>query len=217
MPTPDEIAQWRARIFTDGEEMPEWVTGMSYAIVSELNDLRADAGLPDRTIGEFIDLVREVTSDLTQDKADIPRGQLNIKVADAAAQTISDTSSYHEITTPAWTLSTSLSVDFDESDGNGRLTYTGSETLTFKVTVNIYALAAAAAQTTHWRIGVNGTTESGSEVSQEIGTTLEQITTIAHEVSLATGDHVSLFVRNATAVQDVTPGPVSMHALEAGQ
>src|SRR5210317_938658 len=51
-------------------------------------------------------------------------GQVYVPSGSGAAVVIPDTTDYVEVTSPTWSLSTG-GVWFDESAGNGRLTYTG--------------------------------------------------------------------------------------------
>ncbi len=130
-------------------------------------------------------------------------GQIYVAASDSAAVTISNNSDYFEATAPVWTLSAGAHW-FDESDGNGRLTYIGVAGIVVHVSCTI-SMTGTNAQVTHWRIGKNGTTDAASEVQRKIGTGADVGSTALHLVTtMSTGDHLSLFVRNATGSNNVT-------------
>ena len=142
-------------------------------------------------------------------------GQIYVPAAAAAAITIVDTTNYVEVTAPAWTLSSGGYL-FDESDGNGRLTYIGTESVMCHIACTISFTAASNNQLTHWRLGKNGTTDASSEVQRKGGTGSDVGAAALHlMVTLTTGDHISLFVRNATAVSDPTLTCANLQVLTA--
>lgn len=133
-------------------------------------------------------------------------GQIYVPAAAAAAISFSDSTSYVEVTGPAFTLSSGAHL-FDESAGNGQLTYTGAAAVTVHVAASISMTASNNNQITHWRIGVNGTADAASEIQRKIGTAADVGSTALHLItSLTNGDYLSLFVRNAswTASETVT-------------
>jgi len=140
-------------------------------------------------------------------------GQLHIDAADAAAVTISGTTDYYEATAPAWTLSPVRS-DFDESAGNGRLTYTGKTLMHIHAACTISFTCGSNNQTVYFRIGRNGATDSASEVQYRIGTGSDVGSTAMHLVtSMQQGDYLSLFVRNGTGANDVTMQVANLQAV----
>jgi hypothetical protein len=140
-------------------------------------------------------------------------GQLYVAAADAAAITIADTTNYVEATAPAWTASAGLHW-FDESDGNGRLTYTGVADVVVHIAATVSFTVSGTNDVIHWRIGKNGTTDVASEVQVKIGTGSDVQSTAMHLVTtLSTGDHLSLFTRNATAVENVTLEVANLQAV----
>ncbi len=131
-------------------------------------------------------------------------GQIFIAAADAAAVTISDTTSYFEVTTPVWTESSGLHL-FDESGGNGRLTYTGTVPTVVHVACSISFTSGSNNQVTHWRIGLTGTTDPASEAQRKIMTGTDVGSTALHLVTtMSTNDYLSLWVRNASGSNNVT-------------
>lgn len=131
-------------------------------------------------------------------------GQLYVAAADAAAITISATDTYYEASAPVWTLSSGAHWA-DESGGNGRLTYTGAADVSAHIACTISFTCAGSNQVLHFRLGKNGTTDVASEVQAKIGTGTDVQSTALHYITgLSNGDYVSLFVRNATATNDVT-------------
>jgi hypothetical protein len=165
-----------------------------------------------RTVSEILTLLADNTSAAisAQDVRDAfvswrsGWGQIYVAAADTAAITISNTSSYFEATTPAWTLS-SGGLWFDESDGNGRLTYTGTPDVTVFVTATVSMTSGSSSQVTHWRIAKNGTADAASETQRKIGTGADVGAAVCSLVTtLANGDHLSLAVRNSTGANNVT-------------
>jgi len=141
--------------------------------------------------------------------------QLYVAVADAAAISIADTTSYFECTAPAWTLS-SGAYSWDESSGNGELTYTGAADVTAFVSVTISFTTASNNQVVHWRIGKNGVPDGASEQLRKTGTGADVGSITVHEeVSMSTNDYVSLFVRNDTSTANVTVEACNMTVLTA--
>lgn len=131
-------------------------------------------------------------------------GQLFVAAADAAAVTISDTSSYFEVSNPVWTESSGLHL-FNESGGSGRLTYIGIVPTVVHVACSISMTSGSNNQVTHWRIGLTGATDPASEVQRKIGTGTDVGSTALHLVTtMSNNDYLSLFVRNATGSNNVT-------------
>lgn len=128
-----------------------------------------------------------------------------IYVADpGAAITISDTTSYFEATNPTWTLSAGAH-QFDESGGNGRLTYTGSADVVVHIAFSFCFTTASNNQVCHWRIGKNGTADAASEVQRKTGTGSDVGSSAAHLItSMSQNDYLSVFVRNSSSSSNAT-------------
>lgn len=67
MPTPSQIAAWRARHQPAGQEMSDWLLAVIYVVTKEINLLRAQHGLPDRTKDQVVTAIRTAMDDLTVD------------------------------------------------------------------------------------------------------------------------------------------------------
>jgi hypothetical protein len=131
-------------------------------------------------------------------------GQIYVAAVDSAAVTISDTTNYFEATSPAWTL-TSDAYLFDESAGNGRLTYTGIPDVRVHVTASVSFTVAGANDVLYLRLGENGTPDEASEVHRKVGTGSDVGAVTMHlNTTMATGEYISLFVRNTSAADDIT-------------
>ena len=131
-------------------------------------------------------------------------GQLYVPAAARAAVTISDTTNFFEATTPAWTLSTGAHL-FDESAGNGRLTYTGTAAVDVHVALSVSFTSVGSNQVVRLRIGKNATPDPASEAHRKIGAGTDVGSTAIHLItSMSTGDYVSLWVRNVDNASDVT-------------
>lgn len=132
-------------------------------------------------------------------------GQIYVAAADAAAITIGNTTDYVEATAPAWTLDAGDQYEFSELDGNGRLTYTGTADIMVHCAATISFTTGSNNQVLFWRIGVNGTTKPASEVQNKLAIGADVQSTAMHWVGMmSTGDHLSIWVRNTTAANNVT-------------
>lgn len=141
-------------------------------------------------------------------------GQLYVAAADSGAVSFTDATTYVEVVAPTWTLSSGAYL-FDQSDGNGRLTYTGVANAVAIVNVAVSMTSNASNEVTDWRLGKNGTSDVASEIDRKIGTgsdigamATQLITTVEQ------GDHLSLFVRNEdwTANETITINVANMIA-----
>lgn len=140
-------------------------------------------------------------------------GQIYVASGGGAATTVSNTADYFECNASTWTLS-SGAADFDESGGNGRLTYTGVADVMLHVACTISFTAASNNQVLHFRLGKSGTTDAASEVQFKIGTGSDVGSTAIHLiVSLSTGQYLSLFVRNETSAANVTVSVANLQAV----
>lgn len=132
-------------------------------------------------------------------------GQLWVADGNGAALGITAASSWVEATAPVWSVSSSDNYLFDESAGNGRLTYTGDATIMAHVAGTISFRAANNNQVTHWRLGLNGTPDAKAEVQTKIGTGTDVQATALHLITVfSTGDYVSLWGYNDTSSAELT-------------
>jgi hypothetical protein len=130
-------------------------------------------------------------------------GQIYVDPADAAAITISDTTSYFEANAPVWTFSAGAH-NFAETQ-NGRLYYTGVAPVVCHVAFSFSFTAASNNQLIHWRIGKNGTSDVASEIQRQVGTGADVGSSAAHLITtMSNGDYLSVFVRNETGSNNVT-------------
>ena len=141
-------------------------------------------------------------------------GMLTVAAAASALVTLADTVTYVEAAAPVWTLAASpLSTNFDESGGNGRLTYIGAPTITVHIAVHVSISSVSNNRVLHLRVGLNGTTDATSEIVRKTGTGGDiGAGTLGLLVSMATGDYISLFVLNETSADDVTIEAASLVA-----
>jgi len=146
-----------------------------------------------------------------------PRGgDIAVLAADRAAVTIADTTNYVEVTAPVWTLDADSHADWDESGGNGRLTYLGVADVTVQAAGHVSMTAAANNQVIHFRLMKNGTTAASSEVQRKVGTGADVgAAAMSETFQMSTGDYLSLAVRNATSTASVTVECAAIHALTA--
>jgi hypothetical protein len=174
-----------------------------------------------RTVAAILALLADnTTGDISpQDLRDFAvswrpsHGQIHVPAAAAAAVTVSNTSTYYEATAPAWTLSSGAHL-FDESAGNGRLTYTGAEPIRAFVACSLSMTVAGSNDVIHWRLGLNSTSDPASEVQRKVGTGSDVGAVAVHLLETMTnGDYVSLWVRNATASDNVTVEVASIQVI----
>jgi hypothetical protein len=138
--------------------------------------------------------------------------QISVPLAAAAAITISDTTSYFECTAPTWSLGPADS--FDQSDGNGRLTYIGTVAVMLHLACTVSFSSASNNQQLHLRLAKNGTTDATSEVVRKVGTGADVGSAALHLiVSVAANDHISLWVRNATSAANITIQAANLQAV----
>lgn len=170
--------------------------------------------MPDtqRTIAAVMALLADNTSAAIspQDLRDAieslrPRfGRIYVLPAGSAAVVIPDTTNYVEVTSPTWTLDANA-LDVDESDGNGKLTYTGVADVVATVTAHLSLTSASNNQEIHFRLAKNGTTLAETETLHKVLQGADPISvSLETIVPLSTGDHLSIAVRNATGANNVT-------------
>ena len=105
---------------------------------------------------------------------------------------------WDELTQDDWTLD-GIPVGFDESAGNGRLTYTGARPVLANVTLNMSALSEGK-ETISFRMGVNGVVDANgsSEISVD-ATDFDQIVSMTTTAAglIVPGDFISCFGRSS--------------------
>lgn len=123
-------------------------------------------------------------------------------VSSSSATTVSDTSSYFDV---AGTWSLGEARNFDESAGNGQLTYTGTPDVATVVFGQASVTVAGNNDVVHLRIEKNGSSVAGSNATQKLATGADVATMVVFGiVGLSNGDVLTLAVRNETAADDVT-------------
>lgn len=139
-------------------------------------------------------------------------GELALLAADSAAVSITDSTNYFEANGPTWTLSAGGHW-FDESAGNGRLTYIGAATVYAHIAATV-SFSDAANDVLHWRIGLNGTTLPASEIQRKVSAGGDVGSSAMHVItSMSTGDYLSLWVRNASATDNPTLNVANLQAM----
>jgi hypothetical protein len=141
-------------------------------------------------------------------------GGIYVTVANRGAITIADSTNYFEATAMTWTLSSPESRLFDESAGNGRLTYIGVPDVLVRVSLSVSMTAVGINQLLHFRIGKNATTDDASQITRyvttgsDIGASATQLLT-----TLSTGDYVSVWARNETSAGNVNIEVANLQAI----
>ncbi|MDZ7742982.1 MAG: hypothetical protein U5Q03_14920 [Bacteroidota bacterium] len=160
-----------------------------------------------RTIAEILALApNDTTRDISpRDLRDIiatlqvKYGELYITAS--AATTISDTTNFFDL---AGTWMLGEAEQFNETGGNGRLTYVGTPTIEVFVWGMASINSAGTGDTAYMRLEKNGADLPGSEsVEFEVGTAILEFTAFGI-LEMATDDYVNLAVRNETDTDDLT-------------
>ncbi|MEE9177575.1 MAG: hypothetical protein V3U46_04040 [Acidimicrobiia bacterium] len=174
-----------------------------------------------RSVAEIYALLPDnITEDISpQDHRDslatwrMGHGQIYVPAAASAPIIITNTDDYFEAIDPEWTLSAGGHF-FDESGGNGRLTYIGLAPVTLHIACTISMTSGSNNQITHWRLGKNAVPDEAAEVQRKIMTGTDVGSTALHLVeAMSTGDYVSLWVRNASGANDVTLEVANLQAM----
>jgi hypothetical protein len=175
-----------------------------------------------RTVAEILALLADNTTQAIspQDERDAfvtgrsGYGQIYVPATDAAAVSIGDTTNYFEATTtPAWTLSANPYF-FDESAGNGRLTYIGVADVICVATLTVSLTVSGTNQLIHFRLGKSGTDDLASEIIRyvtigtDVGAASTQVMT-----PLSTGQYISAWFRNETSTGNVTIEAANLKAI----
>jgi hypothetical protein len=130
-------------------------------------------------------------------------GQLSIPEVAGADVTISNTTAYFEVTAPTWTAFAG-NDGFDESAGNGRLTYKGAADVMLHIACTISVTTGSNNQVLHVMLAKNGVVDDASEVIFKLLTGNDERSTAMHMIaSASTGDYFSIKVRNATSAVNV--------------
>jgi hypothetical protein len=139
--------------------------------------------------------------------------QLYMAEGAEATVTIASTAAYYEVTGGTWTL-TAGGLYFDESAGNGRLTYTGDADVLVYAACMFSVNAASNNVVTHWMLGLNGVQQEESEVHRYISTGADVGAAAVHGLfQLSTGHYLSMFARNATSATNLQMGPGTFIAI----
>jgi hypothetical protein len=143
-------------------------------------------------------------------------GQIYIPPVNATETAIVSADVYVEVTAPAWSLTTgAASHNFDESDGNGRLTYTGAEPVTVHCALSYsIELSSGTNQYIAVSMGVNGTPDTSSEQRRKVGISGDLGAGAAHLITtLNNGDYLSMFAKNETSTANVVITNANLQAI----
>ena len=131
-------------------------------------------------------------------------GQLTIPNGSGSATTISTGGTYVEATQGTWGVVGS-GYEFDESDGNGRLTYTGTQDVIAQITCAFSLTGNQNNAQLRARLGINGTTNANTESVNTLASSGRFRSGVCQLITtLSTGDHVSLWVTYASATGTIT-------------
>lgn len=132
-------------------------------------------------------------------------GQLYVAAGAGSALSLPDTGTYYEETVSTWTNDTGAAYEFDESAGNGRLTYTGTQPIMVHIAASISFTLGGSNAVIHCRIGKSGTTIAPSEIQRKVGSGSDVGSTALHLVtSMTNGQYLSLWFRNETDTSALT-------------
>ncbi len=140
-------------------------------------------------------------------------GQIYVADADSATITITTQSVAVEITEPVWTESADLHF-FDESGGNGRLTYTGIVPLVVHVANTVSFSSVGNNKHTNWYLALNGVKDEAATSHMKTGTGGDEISTAMHLVVLMSpDDYLSVWVANDTDSTNLTLISANLQAM----
>ena len=140
-------------------------------------------------------------------------GQIYVAEADTATITITTQSVAVEVTEPVWTESADLHF-FDESGGNGRLTYIGIVPLVVHVANTVSFSSVGNNKHTDWYLALSGVKDEAATAHMKTGTGGDQISTAMHlVVTMSTGDYLSVWVSNNSDSTDLTLISANLQAM----
>ena len=140
-------------------------------------------------------------------------GQLYVENGNGSPVTVAVAGTFYEMIQSTWTPSTGLHL-FDESAGNGRLTYIGVADVVVHVAASISFTAGQNNITTRFRLGKNSTPDPAAEAQRKIGTGSDVGSTAIHLVTtLSTGDHVSLWATTIGTPSTITLACANLQAI----
>lgn len=140
-------------------------------------------------------------------------GQIYVKFADTADVTITDSITFFEVTVPVWTVTAGLHF-FDESQGNGRLTYIGIPPVVVHVACTFSFTSPSNNQHLDWALGLSGVVDEAAELHIKLGTGADENSSALHLVTtMATNSYISLFVKNQTSTANVTVVTANIQAM----
>lgn len=101
-------------------------------------------------------------------------------------------------------VASNTNVEVTEAN-DGRLTYTGTDTLDFRVVCNLTLdQSVGANRDLHLAIYKNGSILTGSTIVSTSPTGLKQLITSIYDIPLATNDYVEAYIKNAGASGDIS-------------
>lgn len=119
-----------------------------------------------------------------------------------AATTIAATDTFYDVA-GTWTLGQAR--NFDESAGNGQLTYTGTPDIEVIVFGVASLTSAGNNDVVHIRLAVDGSAVTSSDSTQKLATGADVGTLTSIGItSLSTGEAITMQVRNETATDNLT-------------
>ena len=141
----------------------------------------------------------------------IKYGGLFVAAGDTAATVISNTTDFVPLA-GTYTLDAN-GLNFDQSDGNGLLTYTGAPDIVVLISAQASVIAASGTQVCKIRFDKNGAAVTGS-VAETVVLSTGAVNAVNHTlVQVSTGDSFGLAIRNTTAAVNITGNEVHFLAI----
>lgn len=131
-------------------------------------------------------------------------GQIYVTEDDTATVTISVQDTWTEATEPVWSVTSGLHW-FDESAGNGRLTYTGTSDCVVHIACTFSFKGATNSEIWEFGLALNGAVDNAAHVHMKIGNATDARSSALHLVTtMSTGNYISLFVKNLDSTANMT-------------
>ena len=144
----------------------------------------------------------------------MPMGQIWLPDGSGVAIACTTNTEWYEVNGSAWT-SSSFGEGFDESAGEGRLTYVGTVPIMVHAAFSVSFTSSDTNAVVKWRLGVDGTTQPAGEAQRLISSGATDVgSTALHLVTMMDpGQYLSAFAQCENNSKTVTPVVANVQAV----